>query len=75
MCFYFIKGPSAAAIMSKDKRVLGERSTNEAPIAPKLQAASPPPHYAYEVSIQRERKGGMCVHVAEGFEKLWFFDH
>ena len=30
---------------------------------------------AYEVScIERGRKGGMCVHVTEGFDRLWFFD-
>ena len=42
---------AAAAIMSKDKRGFGERSTYEAPIAPKLHKRLDRCRVAYEVSI------------------------
>ena len=42
---------AAAAIMSKDKRGFGERSTNQARIAPKLHKRLCRCRAAYEVSI------------------------
>ena len=47
--------------MGKDKRGFGERSTKEAPIAPKLHKRLDRCRAAYEASIFKgERKGGMC---------------
>ena len=47
--------------MGKDKRGFGERSTNEAPIAPKLHKRLDRCRAVWSEYIKGERRGWMCV--------------
>ena len=57
--------------MGKDKRGLGERSTNEAPIAPKLHKRLHRRRAVRSEYIKGMERRDVCIHdVAEGFDRL-----